>query len=81
MQLVLSFERLLLSFVCPDRTRLYAVRTSDSQVKDAIKDGVIPATVTPLTPDLDVAADDLHAHINTLSTIQSARRFELVFRR
>ncbi|MFC6961908.1 hypothetical protein [Halocatena marina] len=44
------------------------MRTSDSHVKDAIKGGVIPATVTPLTPDLDVAADDLHTHITTLST-------------
>lgn len=53
---------------CLSNCRLYAMRTSYSQVKDAIKGGVIPATVTPLTPDLDVAADDLHTHINTLST-------------
>lgn len=38
------------------------------QVKDAIKGGIIPATVTPLTPDLEIADDDLYTHINDLST-------------
>ncbi|MFB6119905.1 MAG: dihydrodipicolinate synthase family protein [Halobacteriaceae archaeon] len=36
-------------------------------VKDAIKGGIIPATVTPLTPDLEVAEDDLHDHVQSLS--------------
>lgn len=44
------------------------MRESYQQVKDAIKGGIIPATVTPLTPDLDVAEDDLYSHIDNLSS-------------
>jgi 4-hydroxy-tetrahydrodipicolinate synthase len=44
------------------------MRESHSDVKDAIKGGIIPATVTPLTPDLSIAEGDLSAHIDNLST-------------
>ncbi|RDI69870.1 dihydrodipicolinate synthase family protein [Halopelagius longus] len=44
------------------------MRESYKQVKDAIKGGVIPATVTPLTPDLEVAEDDLYGHIRNLTS-------------
>jgi 4-hydroxy-tetrahydrodipicolinate synthase len=46
----------------------YVMQKSYEQVKDAIKGGIIPATVTPLRPDLTIAEDDLHAHIDALST-------------
>lgn len=40
-----------------------------ADVKDSIKYGVIPATVTPLTPDYEVAADDLRRHIGNLAAV------------
>lgn len=39
------------------------------EVKDAIKGGIIPATVTPLTPDQAVAEDDLYDHVASLSSV------------
>lgn len=36
---------------------------------NSLKGGIIPATVTPLTPDLDVAEDDLYHHIDQLSSV------------
>lgn len=44
------------------------MRAHYEDVKDAIKGGVIPATVTPLTPELDVATDDLNTHVRNLSS-------------
>lgn len=38
-------------------------------VMNNIKRGIIPATVTPLTPEYDVAEDDLYAHVNRLSSV------------
>lgn len=44
------------------------MRDSYERVKDGIKGGIIPATVTPLTPDLEIAEEDLRGHIDTLSS-------------
>jgi 4-hydroxy-tetrahydrodipicolinate synthase len=44
------------------------MRDSYERVKDSIKGGIIPATVTPLTPDLEIAEGDLRGHIDTLSS-------------
>lgn len=44
------------------------MRDSYERVKDSIKGGIIPATVTPLTPDLEIAEADLRGHIDTLSS-------------
>ncbi|QLG49993.1 dihydrodipicolinate synthase family protein [Natrinema halophilum] len=40
-----------------------------ADVKNTIKNGVIPATVTPLTPDYGLAEDDLYDHIDHLSSV------------
>lgn len=45
------------------------MRPDYREVMDTIKGGIIPATVTPLTPDLDVAEDDLYGHIEELSSV------------
>ena len=39
------------------------------ELKDALDGGVVPATVTPLTPEYDIAVDDLHRHIGHLASI------------
>ena len=44
------------------------MRDSYKRVMESIKGGVIPATVTPLTPELEVAEDDLYAHIDNLTS-------------
>lgn len=41
-----------------------------TEVMNAIKRGIIPATVTPLTPDLEIAEDDLYRHIDSLSNVE-----------
>lgn len=38
-------------------------------LKETLDGGVVPATVTPLTPDYDIAVDDLHAHIDQLASV------------
>jgi 4-hydroxy-tetrahydrodipicolinate synthase len=43
------------------------MREDHERVKDAIAGGIIPATVTPLTPDEEVARDDLSDHVRSLS--------------
>jgi 4-hydroxy-tetrahydrodipicolinate synthase len=40
-----------------------------ADVMNTIKGGIIPATVTPLTPDLEVAEADLYDHVSGLSAI------------
>ena len=57
-----------------DRTTKYRLHItvwymddSYAEVRDALEGGVTPATVTPLTPDLEIAEDDLYDHIRSLS--------------
>ena len=45
------------------------MRSDYREVMNSLKGGIIPATVTPLTPDLDVAEDDLYNHIDHLSSV------------
>ncbi|MFB6173772.1 MAG: dihydrodipicolinate synthase family protein [Halobacteriales archaeon] len=46
------------------------MNTEFAALKDEIKDGVIPATVVPLTPDIEVAEDDLLTHAGTLASVE-----------
>jgi 4-hydroxy-tetrahydrodipicolinate synthase len=45
------------------------MRPEFETLKDELDSGVVPATVTPLTPDYDVDVDSLHRHIGNLSAV------------
>ncbi len=45
------------------------MRPEFEEIKEELKGGVVPATVTPLTPEYDIAIDDLHAHISHLAKV------------
>lgn len=44
------------------------MRESYERIKNEIKDGIMPATVTPLTPECEIAKADLASHVENLST-------------
>ncbi len=45
------------------------MREDFRELKEELDGGVVPATVTPLTPEYEIAVEDLHRHIEQLSRV------------
>lgn len=45
------------------------MKAEHAELKDQIKGGIIPATVTPWTPQYELAEDDLAAHVRELCSV------------